>query len=210
MRFFRPPRITRRTLTVYLMSRVLLGATLAWAAADVSDPTAKGLALEQKQEWLQAELSFAQAATSQDDYREALLERQKIAYRQAEWGKFFGRAAWIRKRFAAQGLESDFVLLEAMALVRHCQFESASRIVQAVGDDPRAQPLRDLLAIQMKIPGNVTTQAKSADVRLFSKDVSWKIRSDTKGAVLGKIAQRPDELRVYVQNRCADEKSAQP
>lgn len=160
----------------------------------------------------EAQTELMDVAASAPEFPLALLELQKIRYQKRDWQTFFGGATYYRYRIHPETPLPEMILLESLALMRHCQFDAAERLIHQVPGDDRADELADLLYIQTQIPGNVTTQARGPRVQAFTRSPEWKIPTAVRKPVMDAVIHKfndPHALRVYVRNLC-DEVAVQP
>jgi hypothetical protein len=153
-------------------------------------------------------ISFAQFA-----------EREKSFYRQEKWDHFFGYAAFYRKRLLDKNFDPSLILLEILALIKHCQVEPANRLIQqghALAKqfqtpylETKLADLQQLLDLQLSYPEAVaTTQAKHSS-KIFKLERQWRMKSQDQDRALTRVVRNPDAALVYVENRCTSLSSAQ-
>jgi hypothetical protein len=153
---------------------------------------------------------------SAQEYPLAFAEMQKIHYRTSAWDKFFGFARFYRTQLSRDFFDPDLLLLEALALTKHCQFAPAQSVLKIARDWTtkrmtgaqaemalqRVSAAEDLFLLQAKLKGNVNTEAKKSSLHAFSTTKLWRIPPREAGAVVHSAIKNPEMLRVYVRNSC--------
>lgn len=200
-----------------MFSRWIFSAALALLVLGAL-PAQAGLtsALEvlnaEKPDLERAEPLLLEVPANAGEFPLALLELQKIRYQKREWQQFFGGALYYRHRIHPEVQMPEMILLESLALLRHCQFDAAERLIRQVPQgDERADELADLLYIQTQIPGNVTTEARAPRARAFTRATEWKIPDAVRKSVTETVVNRfkdPHAIRVYVRNVCGEATSS--
>lgn len=193
------------------MSRLLLGLFLSIAFADAeAAQLTQGLRLAHAKRFDDAYTAFDSIAPETAAYPAAFAELQKIHYRRGEWSKFFGFAAFYRRRLIESYRNPDLLLLESLALTKHCHFDTAAKILDlargmATNADSRArvEATAALLFLQSKLPGNVATEAVRKKPQAFASVNQWKVSGVRKQDTLDSAVRNPRALRVYVANACA-------
>ena len=165
--------------------------------------------------------------TQTSAFRGAYTELEKALYRSKSWDRFFSFASFYRNNMAVVGWEPKLLVMEALALTKHCQVSAADQVttlslelVSTMKLNPgfATRPLaeradfeqfkedilqvRRLLALQQKLPPIKTTETKTR-VSLFNPNILWQISENAAPPVLQKLVKRPSEFRVYVRDICA-------
>ena len=71
-----------------------------------------------------------------ESFISAILEIQKINYIQKDWNRFFGLAAYYRKKLLSsheislKNFRQEMLALEILALIRHCRFPESLKIIE--------------------------------------------------------------------------------
>lgn len=177
----------------------------------------QALELVSKDKISEAYEKFDQIPVDSSEYSVALLEMQKIHYKLGEWDKFFGFATYYRNQRMSQFFIPELLLLESMALIKHCQLELANKILDQTkkilskninpsitnkSSREKIQAVEDLLFLQMKMPGNIQTLSKDHWMRIFSHTQEWKISNQSREKIASHVVKNPRALRVYVRNIC--------
>lgn len=156
-------------------------------------------------------------------YRSAFLEMQKIHYGKKEWDKFFGYATYYRKHLMTSGNleQTHSLLLEALALTKHCHYSTAQIILdqaraQAIAQLPaqtsmmsQINAVQDLLDLQARLGGYVRTAAMAPPLEAFSVESHWRIDQERRNSVVEKAVKNPRALRVLVKDLCLSANSEQ-
>lgn len=145
---------------------------------------------------------YLEISKTSEHFKFAIEELMKISYANSEWSKFFGYAYFYRRSFAAQE-RSDVQLLEALALLRHCQNEKLDLLMAELHRDaPHSKnELEQIRALSR-------TQFKSKIASASSRP-SHPLSLHLQGKELRKIESRnllqtnPHRLRIPMENLCA-------
>lgn len=181
-----------------------IAARSAWAG-ELELPVDDALVLLKQGQPAQAEELLLTVPPGDPDFAWAFLELQKLRYRRADWKSFFGGMVYYRHQLH-QGVQlPDLLLLESMALIKHCQFQPAEKALGFVPESSLThrgrEVLGDLLAFQRLQPGNVATQADAPKVQIFQPTQEWRISDEVSKRLAASIGQ-PHALKVYVKNLC--------
>lgn len=144
---------------------------------------------------------YSQIAPSDSRFKLAVEELMKLHYRESDWPRFFGYAHYYRKHWSIRE-RTKVQLLEALALLRHCQNEILERLSDEFQNNYPAwkedlKQIRALSKTRFK-----EKPAAPNEVRAFQKH--W-----TTGASLwssdSKIIEKtnPSLIRIGVTNRCS-------
>lgn len=127
--------LTQKSLsaTSLLLSILLCGISSPKAVAEETsrEDMTQAISKLQKKELEKAYETLDTVPQDSLSFRIAFLEMQKVHYRQQSWDKFFGYATYYRKKLLGTFFQPELLVLEALALVKHCQFEVASNFVFA-------------------------------------------------------------------------------
>ncbi len=136
-------------------------------------------------------------------------------YAQAQWDRFFAQSIFYRSSNPVDSQDPGLILLEALALIKHCQIESAQALLQSL--ERRAphkltafhrvkiQELTDLIHFQKQLSQKVTTASVKARPLAFSHSSRWRVSPNATPKLLEmapKGETAPGNLRVYVKDRC--------
>lgn len=139
------------------------------------------------------------------DFGWAFVELQKLRYRRADWKSFFGGMVYYRHQLHQSIALPELLLLESMALIKHCQFAPAEKILTFVPTSAQTQRglsvLGDLLAFQRLKPGNVATTAQAPTPQVFRPVQEWRVNA-TVASKLASTIEQPHALKVYVKDLC--------
>ncbi|MBF0208032.1 MAG: hypothetical protein HQK53_14225 [Oligoflexia bacterium] len=149
------------------------------------------------------------------DFIPALLETQRIHYKQQEWEKFFGYANFYRlnllekKEQWASNFSGEMLSLEALALIRFCYWEEASAIVARgleIGKEISSPGVKWVDKTQYFISAlKAHPKLESTDKKLnisgtaFSKKLYWPVNSNTL-----KNIHHPRVVRFKMTARCGE------
>lgn len=152
------------------------------------------------------------------EYVQAFGEIQKIQYRNNQWEKFFGYASFYRAKLMQENLDPQLNVLEALALIRHCQFEPAHNVIEQtkaliannkkLNDEAKVRAAADIqaaesiLELQQNLAARVTSDEARKSIKAFSLESAWKVKESTKQDMVKSAINNPRALRVYVKNRC--------
>jgi hypothetical protein len=141
---------------------------------------------------------FEKVSTSDNNFKIALEESIKILYLKGDWSKFFSYAQYYRKSFKPR--IDRVALLEALALLRHCQYE----ILESLSTQ--------LLAMKPEWSKELAQIQALAHTRFSGKASSKKNASAFKEHAIGHTLWKtetqnvknfhPRLLRVKVENQC--------
>ena len=96
----------------------------------------RGITAFKKGRLSQARRFFEKINRGRKNYAPALLEIQKINYREKKWDRFFGMALYYRSELvssvslAKKYFFQEMLALEVLALIRHCKFNTAYQLVE--------------------------------------------------------------------------------
>lgn len=133
----------------------------------------------------------------------ALFERAQILYSTQRWDEFFGTAHYYRNFLPAGALHQKMVLLESLALVRHCQLDLAQKALSAEfspkSEDPRFVTMTGALGMipQLTDPSSETQDLNATPSKpdLNAKRRYWPISRAAKN-------MDPNALRLHIATRC--------
>ncbi len=134
---------------------------------------------------------------------EILVEAGKRSYQDGRWSKFLGVAMYARGRFGMQPSVQPLRLLEALALLRHCQFERAQGVLTFdLGEStPSLRSEFEMLRALVDVTPQIK-QARPADgsanplLNLYEASHQWRIRPDRLHLV------HPFRMRVTLAAKC--------
>jgi len=122
----------------------------------------------------------------------ALFERAQVLYRAKQWESFFGVTLFSRKHIANNPYKEKLLLLETLALLRHCQWDKAKDLLR---NNPCSDP-------------NINTLAKLLDINpiLGQKEKDPKKQKDTLRRnywpIPVKVKVNPSKLRRVIRSAC--------
>ena len=137
-------------------------------------------------------------SASSDAYTlKELNDYQKKNYTDQNWDAFFG-AAQLYRQIAWDRIPSHrLIALEAMAMLRHCQYDLALRLIEMAHGE--FEPIQKLipeikkLQIQIKKGSSVPQSASSMRNELY-----WPIQKSQ----LPNLALSPFHVRAHVEDLC--------
>lgn len=147
------------------------------------------------------------------EYQIAFLEMQKVHYRQKNWDKFFGYATYYRKNMLKAAPNVHHMLLEILALSKHCQYDAAEKIFAAASEyvtkDYLSQykAIADILNLQRELDGHVRTSPVKAPFEVLTPTVHWYIPEANRAALMSGAVKSPRGIRVVVKSACKDQNS---
>lgn len=126
-----------------------------------------------------------------------LEEQMKLAYRLSDWPRFFALAHFLRMNWPAEYQQHRMNLLEALALLRHCQ---SQKLETLAANAPQSQntSFEQILALS-----KTHFSAKTATTQ-----ETHKIRSHLEGKSLWPTSSKnvknidPRRVRIFVENLC--------
>lgn len=123
-------KFIHKCLMVVLAVTTILVVSLADVFASQSHKTL-GLAVgaSEKGNLDVADDLFSETPTGSSEFRVAFRESQKVLYKKAAWDRFFGAATFYRKNMNLF-FEPEALSLEILALIKHCQFDVAAKLIQ--------------------------------------------------------------------------------
>ena len=187
---------------------------LASASAEVSSPFQRGIELAKEGRITEAYAHLESVLPQSPEFLSSLLELQKLHYQEQRWDRFFAYANFYRQKVLAdptnwsQNFNPRFFALEILALVKHCQWQTAEQVGQwglhiareiqfsSVGEIQRAlnylPPLERYKTIhrhanQSSIPSSIQSRTRY-----------WPIHSQTMSYV-----DHPKQLRMKIESRCS-------
>jgi hypothetical protein len=130
------------------------------------------------------------------EYPESLLESAKLYYADGNFAQFFGLAGYLRKVFG----NSDAILLESIALIRHCHYDEArTRLNEILQSGRYHEVVKQWLTVLPKV--NLPRSTKEDDTgkaKVFNKIVDWPVSLETRDFP----HFNPYDLRRVVHSRC--------
>jgi hypothetical protein len=131
---------------------------------------------------------------------------QSNNYELQHWDQFFGTAIAYRRYLYRNNPNNSLIYLEAMALIKHCQFELARNLMNSLSDQSSKLIPEDKLKIEKImnfIPGiqNLTINTKGVvHKRPLMDSNRWAIFKTTDGAFQKSIPI--NAYRSHVDNIC--------
>lgn len=147
------------------------------------------------------------------EYQIAFLEMQKLHYRTKNWDKFFGYATYYRKNLLKVAPNVHLMLLEILALSKHCQYDNAEKIFEAakpyVTKDylPQFQAIAEILNLQRILQGHVRTAPVKAPFEALTPTVHWFIPKREREQILSDVIKNPRAVRIIVKSACHEQNS---
>lgn len=80
-----------------------------------------------EQKFDEALKNYELVSTNSSNFLKAFSGSMKAAYLVKSWDRFFGLANYYRKNLLTKHFDTDLLLLETLALTKHCQFEAAAQ-----------------------------------------------------------------------------------
>lgn len=150
--------------------------------------------------------SLAETPRDSATFPDAILEAAKIQYRRSRWSEFFGLATYSRVVFPTSQATSRLVVLEAMALLRHCQFDRARALMtrkapaETSSEWKRARRLvEDWLELTRDARVEEKTEDKTTRPKpVFDSTVLWPVGAQAE--TLGRLS--PFGMRRTVEPLC--------
>jgi hypothetical protein len=132
-------------------------------------------------------------------FKFAIEELLKINYRSSDWPSFFSYAQYYRKHFKENEL-SDVQLLEALALLRHCQDEPLAAILAHLRSKKKFLSELDQIEALSKTHFQ-GKKSSSQSLRPLSAHVEGKSLWKTDHKKVGKF--HPSLMKIKVENLCS-------
>lgn len=142
------------------------------------------------------------------DFTDALVELQKIHYRNQDWERFFAYAQFFRHRILAGTLtlRARMISLESFALAKHCQWETSQSVlnwaltetaIQSKAHDELLET-KDYLRLHSSFPHEAIRSAQGNGIgTLFSRTKAWKIQAKRLDNI-----PHPKYLRLHLDSQC--------
>ena len=139
----------------------------------------------------------------------SLTELQKINYREGKWDKFFGQSFYYRnsilKTPSPRRFSQRLIVLEVLALARHCRFKEAAQVARwgvALGNSLGKRPVADLQRSIELFAFNSSIPDRNKKKPILSKggfhqDLAWSLSAKQMASLTN-----PKELRVKVKSHC--------
>jgi hypothetical protein len=137
--------------------------------------------------------------TDQKAFKNSVEELLKITYAEKDWSSFFSYAQYYRVHWPA-AQRSDVFLLELLALLRHCQNELLTELIEdyrrkLTRIPPELSQLEALSKTHFK--GKASEQQTAHGLSQHFKGHSlWKADQDLVGQV------HPSRIKIRLENRC--------
>lgn len=150
------------------------------------------------------------------DFADAMVELQKMHYRNQDWGKFFAYAQYYRAQFQSSDdsgrmpFRARMISLEVMALAKHCIWGTAGEILNwgilqknRMNEEEYSelQATREFIRLHNKFPRSDLATEDSGKIPsgVFSSDQAWKLKSK---ALLD--ISHPKRLTVRLKSECKE------
>ena len=171
-------------------------------------PFEKGLSLFQKGHLRQARAVFENINRGDTHFVPALVELQKINYKENQWDRFFGLALYYRNFLLSspESVRKNFkqnpLALEILALIRHCRFKESKKIkewslnmAQTINKNPSKIKKTSSFFKLKKLVGDQNQNQKAKDLK---EQISlWPLKKQEL-----KWVDNPRNLRVKVKSQC--------
>lgn len=158
-------------------------------------PLQQGFALES----IQALEYFENIDKNHPEFQVAVEEILKITYAEKKWETFFSYAQYYRKNFAKETW-SDVFLLEPLALMRHCQNDILTQLINSFKSHDKTNRLE--LDQMLALSRTQFSGKKALSQPLFrarsrlSGNSLWKTRPEQIGQ------HHPKKIKIKVRNLC--------
>ena len=167
----------------------------------------KGLRLFQQGHLLSARILFESFHRGDTNFVPALVELQKINYREKQWDRFFGLALYYRSLLLSSPKDwrTNFrqkpLALEILALIRHCRFKESQKIkewslnlAQSLNTDSHyIKKTANFFKLKKLIGDQKTGTQNSLNEQIHS----WPLKQQEL-----KWVDNPQNLRVKVKSQC--------
>ena len=148
--------------------------------------------------------SIAKIDRESPAFQWGLLEGARLLYRERRWNEFFGVASYTRHSYPEAKETAALRLLESLALIRHCQFDAAAKLIAERSSkfpqlDSEYQLVSALLPVLPKIPEEKPAAKKEEAGKPKAPEKNptlWRVKSSALAWV------NPFKLRVRIVPQC--------
>lgn len=211
---------TARIIASFATALAVGGLTPSFAAFNDATALERAITASEKGDLSVADTEFTDVSPNVRDFRIAFRESQKVLYKKAAWDRFFGVATYYRKNLMTGFFEPDALALEILALIKHCQFEAAEKLIaseqslvaELLKSGTAVAALRsfqshldtfsELLRLQRQMPKAVNTTAMKSKVKAFTQNLEWNISDAARNTILTKAVKNMHAVRLYVKDAC--------
>jgi hypothetical protein len=141
-------------------------------------------------------------------YPIALLESARIFYQKNQWPEFFAISAYLRQVYPSTAFSEKARVLEAMALIRHCQYALAEKRLALAAPtvvlEEKWETSRNVMAHWLKALPHAKIDKSTPDdtlgkPKIFVEKIEWPV--SIKSSELTRFD--PFELKRKVESHCS-------